>query len=362
MPVTPSVIEGLAQATVDRYSEAERVLLERIAKALAAGIDEPGWADRKLLEVQLLQARAQALLDVLGTQAGQAVAKAILTAWNRGSAVAAGDLAELLDRALSDVVDPLPGSPALTRLAAETTQIVTSTHARILRSTMDAYRQVVAEVSGQVLLGTQTRREAAQAALDRFAARGVTGFIDKAGRGWDMASYVEMAVRTSTQRAAVAAQVDRLQAYGQDLVIVSDAPQECPTCRPWEGKVLSLSGRTAGTIQGGRGARVAGTLPQATADGLFHPGCRHSVSAYLPGVTKAPRATADPEGDAARQRLRYLERQVRAAKRQEAAALDDAAAARARARVRELQGRIREHVATTSAKRQPAREQIGRAR
>jgi hypothetical protein len=60
--------------------------------------------------------------------------------------------------------------------------------------------------------------------------------------------------------------------------------------------------------------------------------------------------------------LRSLERKVRTARRQEVAALDEVAAARARARVRELQGRIRAHVAATPAKRQPQREQIGRAR
>jgi hypothetical protein len=88
------------------------------------------------------------------------------------------------------------------------------------------------------------------------------------------------------------------------------------------------------------------------------------VSAYLPGATRLPPAgsTADPDGDKARQRLRLLERRVRAAKRQEAAALDDTARRAARARVREVQAQIRNHVATTSAKRQPAREQIGSAR
>jgi hypothetical protein len=147
-----------------------------------------------------------------------------------------------------------------------------------------------------------------------------------------------------------------------DLVIVSDAPQECPLCRPWEGEVLSLSGATVGTIDGSGGVRVAGTLPEATAAGLFHPGCRHSLGAYQPGITKPMHDTADPAGDAARQKLRYLERQVRSWKRAQAVALDPAAERKAGAQVRAYQAKIREHVATTSAKRIPAREQVGRAR
>jgi len=362
MPVSPELAADLATGVVNHYSEAERVLLAAIAAALAKGFDGPMWAERKLLEVQLIQARAKVLLTQLEQAAGQSVAEAILTAWNRGSAVAATDLAGVLERALADVVDPLPGTRAVARLVEETTAKVVGTHPRILRSTMDVYREVVAKVSGQVLLGTLTRRQAAQAALDAFARKGVTGFVDTRGRGWDMASYVETAVRSSTAHAAVAAHVDRLQAYGMDLVIVSDAPQECALCRPWEGKVLSLSGATVGTIDGSGGVRVAGTLPEATAAGLFHPGCRHSVGAYQPGITKPMHDTADPAGDAARQKLRYLERQVRSWKRAQAVALDPAAERKAGAQVRAYQAKIREHVATTTAKRQPQREQVGRAR
>jgi hypothetical protein len=362
MPVSPELATGLAAGVVQHYTEAERVLLERIAKALAKGIDSPAWAEHKLLEVQLIQARAKVLLTQLEQAAGQSVAEAILTAWNRGSAVAATDLAGVLERALADVVDPLPGTRAVARLVEETTAKVVGTHPRILRSTMDVYREVVAKASAQVLLGTLTRRQAAQAALNDFAKRGVTGFVDTRGRGWDMASYVEMAVRSSTAHAAVAAHVDRLQAYGMDLVIVSDAPQECPLCRPWEGQVLSLSGGTIGTIDGSGGVRVAGTLPEATAAGLFHPGCRHSVGAYQPGITKPMHDTADPAGDAARQKLRYLERQVRSWKRAQAVALDPAAERKAGAQVRAYQAKIRAHVASTPAKRQPARESITRAR
>ena len=362
MPVSPELASGLAAGVVTHYTEAERVLLERIAKALAKGIDGPAWAEHKLLEVQLIQARAKVLLTQLEQAAGQSVAEAILTAWNRGSAVAATDLSRVLERALADVVDPLPGTRAVARLVEETTAKVVGTHPRILRSTMDVYREVVANASAQVLLGTLTRREAAQAALDTFARRGVTGFVDQRGRGWDMATYVETAVRSSTAHAAVAAHVDRLQAYGMDLVIVSDAPQECPLCRPWEGQVLSLSGGTIGTIDGAGGVRVAGTLPEATATGLFHPGCRHSLGAYQPGITKPMHDTADPAGDAARQKLRYLERQVRSWKRTQAVALDPAAERKAGAQVRAYQAKIRELVASAPVSRQPAREQIGRAR
>lgn len=360
--MSPDLASGLARATVEVYAEAERILLARIARTLGANLDSPTWAEEKLLQVQLLRLQAEQLLLALTGQVEQTVAEAVAVAYNRGTAAAVSDLASVLGVALEQVADPVPGSAAVQRLVAEAVTNVTATHARILRTVLDVYRQVVADTSAQVLTGTVTRREAAQRALDRFAARGVTGFVDRAGRGWQLESYVEMAVRSTTARAAVNAHADRLQQLGQDLVIVSDAPQECRLCRPWEGKVLSLSGGTVGTIAGSRGVRVAGTLAQARSEGLFHPGCRHSTGLYQPGITRLPGRTADPQGDADRQKLRYLERQTRQAKRLEQVALDDDARAKAAARVRARQAQIREHVATTSAKRQPQRERIGAAR
>ena len=133
-------------------------------------------------------------------------------------------------------------------------------------------------------------------------------------------------------------------------------------CRPWEGKKLSLSGRTMGVqVVQGKEIRVEGTLAEAKRAGLLHPNCRHSYSLWTPR-TRSFGETADPEGDKARQKLRYLERCVRAARREELAALTPEGERKARQKVAAYQSKIREHVATTSAKRQPHRERLTAAR
>lgn len=104
---------------------------------------------------------------------------------------------------------------------------------------------------------------------------------------------------------------------------------------------------------------IAGTVDEAVLNGLMHPNCRHSLSAFLPGVTRIPTNTADPEGDAARQRLRALERKVRKQKLAAAAVIDPAAKPRLDAAVRATQKLIREHVKATAhlgIKRKPERE------
>lgn len=376
MPIDPELPERLARAVYGIAGRAELEMVRLIATRLAAGLGSPDWADQKLSALSALLRQLDTLAGEMLLGVRSEAASAVQQAAAEGVSAAGKDVGAALGRVLTARV--LPGADALAILLAESLRPLDAPLAAmrgtILRTTQDAYRSVVADVAGRVLLGTGTRRQAAQEALNRFARAGVSGFTDRAGRRWDLASYAEMATRTAAQRAMVSAHTAALEGQGVRLVMVSNAPQECARCRPWEGKVLSLGPgagpseiRATNPAAGEFGplvtVHVAGTLAEATAAGLFHPNCRHSVGAYLPGLTKPLSGRlADPEGDAARQRLRALERQLRAWKRVEAAALDDQAAARPRAAIRATQAAIREHVASTSAKRQPQRERIGVAR
>jgi hypothetical protein len=141
---------------------------------------------------------------------------------------------------------------------------------------------------------------------------------------------------------------------GVDLVIVSDSPRECPLCRPWERKVLTVGGpdgeRTVEAehaTEDGRTVRVsvAGSLDEARRAGLQHPNCRHSVSAYTPGITPVEDAVGDPAGYEAGQRQRKIERNIRRWKNREAAAVTPEAQRAADAKVRQWQGAMRDHLA-----------------
>lgn len=399
MPVSPATAEHLAAGVVAHYQDAEAALTARIARNLAKGIDAPFWAEQKLSQLHEYERQARHLLADLEKKAASGVATAITDAYERGGLSAVADIAKLkpvdeslktlddriavlradrasrvklglgtdqLDNTLTllghqregvvsvvgegaVVVEPLAGLRAVEALTQETLGNVLATHNGILRSVMDTYRSVIAESSSGVLLGDQTRRQAAQAALNRWAKAGLKPFRDRAGRVWNMNSYVEVAMRTACGRAAVQGHVDRLQANGLDLVIVSDAPKECNLCRPFEGKVYSLSGADP----------KYPSLDSARAGGLFHCNCRHSTGLYQPGITRPMHDTEDPQGYEDTKHLRYLERQTRAAKRVELAAMDEPARKAAHAKVMWRQSQIREHVAMTTAKRIPARERLG---
>lgn len=386
MPVSPAMAEDLASEVARLHEDAEAVLLERLAKALEADIESPRWAELKLASVGNLRAAVETVTEALQRDTGGAVRRALVEAYNRGRQAAVAELGALdIGRELV-AREALPNAPAVDRLAASLAADTRPVYVRITRSVVDAYQRIVGRVSGGVLLGAATRREASQRALNQFAQRGITGFVDRAGRSWDMASYAEMAVRSVTARAAVEGHVDALAEIGVGLVIVSDAPLECPLCRQWEGEVLTLGGQSGPhTVRAEHAAppeqprqgllrrrgpaptvvvHVAGSLLEARAAGLFHPNCRHSLSAYLPGVTTRPPHHATPGTTYEdTQRQREIERHIRRWKRVQAAAMGDAARRKAGVKVRAWQKAQREHVAAHEhLRRKPAREQVGSAR
>lgn len=401
MPDRTDLAEQLARTLVELYADAQTRLAADLARRLAAGMDRPDWADEKLRALGTVRRWAQTLLDRLDGPLRDRVAQAVILAYQRGGHDALAELARVQDthpdwlaRAgqsdvperlremvaarrvgiaaeLARVAGTMPGTAAMQRLTYSLVSKLQGTHLRILRWQLDAYREVIARAAApDVLGGLATRRRAAQVAWEQLLSRGVTGFVDRAGRRWELASYVEMATRTTVAQALVEGHLDRMSAAGLTLVMVSNSPQECSRCRPWEGKVLSRSGpggrrteQVESAVSGSTVAvEVAGSVDEAVADGLLHPNCTHRLTAYLPGATQPPTRTANPQGDAARQRLRELERRVRKAKLREAAAIDPAAKRAAAAKVRDVQRQIRDHTEATGLIRQRPREQIGVAR
>ncbi|MDT0423528.1 phage minor capsid protein [Streptomyces evansiae] len=354
MPIHPGMVEDLSAGVRDLYADAEQRLLGIVARQLADGFEAPGWATNKLRDIQALRRGAQGVVDALGSSMQLDVFDVVAEAYNTGARAGLAELGALHDNDLRHIASTTPNTRAADRLALETVDLVTATHRGILRGVEDGYRQVIAEVSATPLLGIDTRRQATQRAMERFADRGLRTFVDRGGRAWQMTSYAEMAVRTATGRAAVEAHGDKLRAAGLDLVIVSNAPHECPICAPYAGKVLSLDGPGgARTIEAEHATEdertvrvhIAGSVDEARQHGFQHPNCRHSLSAYLPGVTRAPvEASEDPDGYEATQKQRAIERGIRKWKNRTASAVTPEAKRSAEAKVRQWQAKQREHL------------------
>jgi len=327
------------------------------------------------------------LLEGLDARASRYASQAVLDA-ARGGRVAAvreleaiagrTDLPEVFRQRMAQARAALTGSEEglrfgpVARIAEALQGRLGEMRLPIVRAARDAFQEITAKASAAAVVGVDAQRKAAAAAYQELAGRGLTTFTDRAGKRWALDSYVDMATRTAIVQSAVEAHNDQLGQLGIDLVIVSDSPRECPLCRPWEGKILARTGpggahdvQVQHAINDGESVtvHVAGTVADATSAGLFHPNCTHTIGAYLPGVTKPfTTDTANPDGYAAQQRQRTLERRLRAARRAQEGLpnwadrqFHDAASAR----VKSLRGQLSEHLSQNpDLPRQRAREQV----
>lgn len=365
MAVSRATSDGLTDELTALYRALENELAAGIARRLAKGLGAEDWQTQKLAATGEVRRWIDNTVRRATGKTAKLARGAMSLAFERGAGEAQRELAGRRHGNIASVQRDLPGAQAINRLASGLAGRLEGTHLPIVRSAVDGYRAAVAAPSALVLGGALTRAQAAERAWNEVLDQGFTGFTDARGRRWSAAGYVEMATRTATAQAAVQGHLDRLGELGVDLVIVSDASQECRLCRPWEGKVLTRGPGQAGTIEAESEltgepvtVRIAGSLSEAIAGGLFHPNCRHSVSAYLPGLTKAPKDTADPDGDRARQQLRYLERETRKWKLRESGALTPEAKAKAAAKVKARQQQIGAHVKANDLTRRRDREQL----
>jgi hypothetical protein len=103
---------------------------------------------------------------------------------------------------------------------------------------------------------------------DTIKEGGISALVDSSGRQWSPDVYASMLTRTQLTTARNNGMMNAQQSVGQDLVEVS-SHGATDVCADWEGEILSISGNDPGYS----------SVDDATADGLFHPNCQHSLNA-----------------------------------------------------------------------------------
>lgn len=206
----------------------------------------------------------------------------------------------------------------------------------MLESTQEAYRQTIADIAnrfemiqgtlntatGEVVAGVSTLNEAVRDAVRKMADNEITGFIDHADRHWTPEAYVTMDIRTTLANTGRAAIFEQMDNYGDDLYMVSYHDGARPLCYPWQGKVISRSGRSGETTDiDGNPIRIyaQSETSYGEAAGLFGINCGHFPMPFIPGFSKTvevqqTEAQAEKEYQESQQQ-RALERNYRYAKR-----------------------------------------------
>ena len=133
-------------------------------------------------------------------------------------------------------------------------------------------------------LSGDTRKQISSDLRAQIQANGFDALTDKRGASWSLERYTDMLARTKAVEARNQGLTNRMLALGYDLVQVTNHRSDHPACAYWEGKILSLSGKTSGYP----------TLQQAIEDGLFHPNCQHAINVFQPELAAVTKAYDNP--------------------------------------------------------------------
>lgn len=220
----------------------------------------------------------------------------------------------------------------------------------IMRVTADKYRNITEQTIRYYAGGMMNLEDAVFMGSAELRKRGIQAIPYKNGKRVNSASYVEMAVRTANQRAKFYGEGELRERTGHFLVVVSTHISTCEKCAPWQGKILiddTFSGPVPDSIMAKYAGKYA-TVSKAIEAGLEHPNCRHALSTYYPGISeitaKKPDEELRSEYYEAEVKQRALEREIRAARREQALAITKKQKDEAAADLKEAQDQLKDHL------------------
>lgn len=181
--------------------------------------------------------------------------------------------------------------------------------------------------------GSYTIPQAVDMASKDFLAAGLNSVEYSNGNRVNIASYAEMALRTSSAEVTRQANGDVRDEFGEYLVVSNVIGMTCPYCQKWQGKVLIDDVYSDGKPDGKHKL-----VSEAKADHFLHPNCRHQLFMYIEGITEVadlPNDVETKEHYKAEQKQRYYEREIRKYKRLRDGAVDPADRQKYDARVKE---------------------------
>lgn len=183
----------------------------------------------------------------------------------------------------------------------------------------DIYRQTIFKTHMYLQNGVLTLNQAVDKATKDFLDKGINSITYKDGKRVNIASYVEMCLRTASQRATFLGEGKKRDEFGIHLVVVTAHANTCPKCAPWQGKVLIddvFSHPSKEYIE--EYSKKYKLLSEAIKAGFMHPNCRHTITTFFEGITQIPEI---PDTDKAmetymaEQKQRAHERVIRKQKR-----------------------------------------------
>lgn len=280
-PEEVAINEGSIEKVIAIYKKAYKEILGELEHATNFGIKN---------RLQILK-QIEVILKDLGVDTAKIIRDEITRAYELGATESVEQLryvgAEIkvargFNRIHADAVEALVDDTQKSFL--ESLQGVKRSASQLLGK---AVRQQITERLAVGTIGGKTLKDVQKSIIQTFREEGLTAltstYTNKNGtvvnRQWSLEQYSEMLIRTKAVEARNRGLINRMAENGYDLVQVS-AHAGCDLCRPWEGKILSVTGQTKGFP----------TVEQAEKSGLFHPNCRHAINTLIPELAKVTNA------------------------------------------------------------------------
>ena len=264
--------DALLRLVRQAIRDADKAVADSLTKP--EGLTEPGRAEANaqvdLLFRKTLKAKMEAALATLASKAaagGNAEAR-------RQAEAAGQELPRFSEDYLRDYLARVSPANAPGLAAVFTQNLAAGQKAALRAAVVETFRSAAA--SG---LTTRERMKLLQEnwALRAGDTQGAR-FVDRAGRRWENARYVQMLARTTAQRVQTAAFCDSMLQGGYPLARISNdsGSKDCGVCAAWEGRLIDLTAKNE--------FRKFGAVPLRAAReaGVFHPNCTHRLEYLSP--------------------------------------------------------------------------------
>lgn len=176
---------------------------------------------------------------------------------------------------------------ALVDEAGSTLKLTVNTSYQSIERTVNstirtATQQRVIEATGQSFVSGLDRNKLSREIVGALSQDGITGVVYRNGANHTLSNYAQMVARSNIRVAKVQGIIQSCLENGIDLVTVSSHGGASDLCGPWQGKILSITGKTPGydslevAMTWWRGKKGTGRPT-----GLFHPNCRHIITPVI---------------------------------------------------------------------------------
>lgn len=377
--LSPEYLDQAGEKVASVYRQIEAEMLEYLARRMLAG-DVSNQRSLTALEL-LAQSAAAPLLEIVGRHEADISAAVKLEVSDAIRRCSADDLRRIKRGLGLDMAAATTRQTALT--VGGVARILERDNIDMAEGARDAFLQSSIWAVTQVNTGAMTTERALHMAVRRLERSGISvvQYRDASTGRQTVANKVDVAVRRHIRTQILQDGMDMteriLDQAGVELVEVSSHGGSRPSHAKWEGRVYSRRGEQVIDGVRYRDFKTACNWGDV-ADGIGGANCRHSYSAYFPGMARTyepnpphPSGMGNDEVYELTQKQRAGEREIRATKRELAGAEmlyeksrsvgDLGEVARLKLRLQAQQKRMRDLVADNPKvlQRSPRREWAG---